>query len=402
MTQLKNKPMIFNRSTKSKITLAFALLAIIAGLAVSCKKKTQVAAPPLPVPVIDVIQREVPVYMEQVGQVYGASDITIRARVEGFLQGVHFKEGSTVTKGQLLYTIDPAPYQEQVAGQKALLAEAETMKVKADNDLKRIRPLAEVGAVSQRDLDAAIAQFGAASEQVEAAAAGVRAAEINLGYTRILSPITGVIGITQAKVGDFVGRGFDAVVLNTVSIIDSVLVRFSISEADFLDFSRRWEELAKSRLDEKYQGLHLILADGSDYPHKGRADVINRQVDPMTGTIQLQAVFQNPDRFLRPGQFARVRGVIEVKKDALLIPQRAVTELQGIFNVFVIGAENKVKVVPLKVGPTIGNLYVVEQGLAPGDQVIVEGLQKVRPQMAVVPTKMDFSLTEDFKFMLNK
>ena len=363
--------------------------ALGAGLMPGCSKPAATVAPPIEVPVVQVIQRDTPITAERVGQIYGAEDIEIRARVAGFLQGIHFKEGSTVKKGDLLYTVDPREQEEKVAQVQGELASARTRLVKAESDVRRYRPLAEMHAVSQADLDSAVAEEGAARGQVDAAEAALRSARISLGYTRIASPIDGLIGMTQAKVGDFVGQFPNPIVLNTVSNVASVQARFSITERDYLDlvrqFGARRGERAAGDSRTRADDIELLLADGSVYPHKGSLDFADRQVDPSTGTLRLQATFPNPDRVLRPGQYARVRVVIDVRKGALLVPQRAVQELQGQQMVSIVGADGAVQSRTLQMGPRIGSLWMVEQGLNPGDRVILEGAQKVRPGAKVVP-----------------
>jgi membrane fusion protein (multidrug efflux system) len=366
--------------------------AICAAILPACSKPAASVAPPIEVPVVQVIQRDTPITAERVGQIYGAEDIEIRARVAGFLEGVHFKEGSTVKKGDLLYTIDPREQEEKVAQVQGELASAKTRLVKAESDVRRYRPLAEMNAVSQADLDSAVAEEGAARGQVDAAEASLRSARISLGYTRIASPIDGLIGMTQAKVGDYVGQFPNPIVLNTVSNVASVQARFSITERDYLDLVRRFRTPSdggtppegSARTDD----IQLLLADGSLYPHKGSLDFADRQVDPSTGTLRLQATFPNPDRVLRPGQYARVRVVIDTRKGALLVPQRAVQELQGQQMVSIVGADDTVQSRTLQMGPRIGSLWMVEQGLNPGDRVILEGAQKVRPGAKVVPKEV--------------
>ena len=350
------------------------------------KEAAPAAAPPVEVPVVKVVQRDQPITADRVGQLYGAEDIEIRARVAGFLQGIHFKEGTQVKKGQLLYTIDPNEQLQAVAREKGDLASAKTRLVKAQSDVKRYRPLAEMHAVSQADLDAAVAEEGAAQGQVEANEAALRATEITLSYTKIMSPLDGLIGMTQAKVGDYVGQPPNPIVLNTVSNIEEVMARFSITERDYLDLMRRFgpPDSRKTRFDD----VQLLLADGALYPHVGVIDFADRQIDPTTGTLRVQATFPNPERILRPGQYARVRVILETRKGAILVPQRAVQELQGQQMVSVVGAGDTVEVRTLQMGPRIGSLWLVEKGLQPGDRVILEGSQKVKPGAKVAPKEV--------------
>ncbi len=357
----------------------------------SCKEKTQVTPPPPPeIQVVEVIQKDVPLYNEFVGQVYGQKDIPIRARVEGFLEGIYFEEGLMVKKGQLLYSIDPIPFQAKVNTQKSRLAEAETMLVKARNDLNRTKPLAEKNAVSKSDLDAAQAEYDAALSSVSAAKSNLRSAEIELGYTRIKSPITGVIGRTLARVGDFVGREPNPVILNTVSKTDSVRVTFFLTESEYLFLSRRFEKEIKADMrrklkEEEKSQLELILSDGSVYNHTGTTDFIDRNVDSNTGSILVQATFPNPNLLLRPGLYAKVKVLMETAKGALLVPQRCMMELQGQYSVFIVNAENKIESRQVVPGDRIVDLWLIKKGLEPGDKVVLEGLQKVSEGMEVNP-----------------
>ncbi len=333
----------------------------------------------------------IPLTADFVGQTYGYYDIAVRARVEGFLEGMHFKEGSEVKKDQLLYTIDAQPFEAEVTEQRSRVAQAETQLVKAENDLRRIRPLAEINAVSQRDLDAAIAERDAAVSEVKAAKASLSQANIKLSYTRIKAPVTGIIGITQAKVGDFVGREPNPVVLNAVSRIDTILVRFSITETQYLRlmrFEQSQIEVVNEDLEEFR--LDLILADGSIHDYKGRLDFGDRQVDPTTGTLLLQASFPNPEQILRPGQFARVRALIMVLHEGIMIPQRCVSEIQGIHQVMVVNEGNEVDVRKVKTGRKKGNMWIIEEGLSEGEKVVLEGIQRAGSGLEIKPVIQEF------------
>ena len=373
------------------MTLLFCLLLTVS----ACQNKEEAAQPP-PAPEIPVVvtqAQDVPIFMEFVGQVFGLKDIAIRARVEGFLEGIHFEEGSQVEKGHLLYTLESQPFEEAVANRMSQVAEAQTMLAKASSDLGRIKPLAELKAVSQSDLDGAVAQFEAAEAALDAAEANLRASQIQLGYTKIYSPINGIIGKTKAKVGDFVGREPNPVILNVVSQTDTVLVEFFLTENQYLEAARRFlDDAVDGKMPEKQQAiLELILADDSLYPEKGRVDFIDREVDPTTGAILLQASFPNPSGLLRPGQFAKIKVRAETVKDAILVPQRCVTELQGLFSVYVVGADNTVKEQQITLGPPVGSAYLVEEGLEAGAQVVYEGLQMVRDGVVVNPVVKDIS-----------
>lgn len=382
------------KNNAALMIIAFFLL----GATWGCKEKSTGALPPPNVKVVEVLQADVPVNQEFVGQVYGMFDISIRSRVEGFLEGIHFEEGRRVKKGQLLYTIDPQPFVAKVNGFKGQLAEANTMLVKAESDLVRIEPLAKINAVSQSDLDAAIAQRDAAQASVEAARAALESSQIELGYTRIYSPIDGVIGMTEAYPGDYVGRGFGEAVLNEVSRIDTVRVNFHLPEELYLELVRPFLESRDSvriQRSEDQQGLTLILSDGTEYPEQGKLLFVNRQVDATTGTILIQATFPNPSLVLRPGQFARIKATIDVHENGLLIPQRCVKELQGNYSVFVVNQDNTLEFREIEVGSTYAtSYYLVTSGLSPGDQVVYEGLQMVRSGSKVNPLLQEISISQ--------
>jgi len=370
---------------KEKV-LCLLLIAWISTVGCSQQKEQSAQAPPPPeVSVVVLKGQEVPILLEFVGQVHGHKDIAIRARVEGFLEGMHFEEGSPVKKGQLLYSLESQPFEAEVAAKMSGVAEAKIHLAKAASDLARIRPLARRNAVSQSDLDAAVAQHDAAEASVEAAEANLRAAKIQLSYTKVRSPIDGIIGKTEAKVGDFVGRSPNPVILNVVSNIETVRVQFFLTENQYLQMARRLINQGQVETAQRPQELpfELILADGSLYPHRGRFDFVDRQVDPTTGAILVQASFPNPDRLLRPGQFAKVRALAETVKDGILVPQRSVVELQGLYRVYVVNDQNKVQERQIKVGPTFDSRWLVLDGLKSGERIVYEGLQKVSDGAAV-------------------
>ena len=352
----------------------------------ACSQEAPPAAPPPPEVLVTVpIQRDVPVYMELVGQAVGFQDVEIRARVEGFLEKVAFTEGTLVRKGQLLYEIDRKPLEASVANAKANLATWQARLEKAKNDVSRFKPLVAQQAVSQQELDNALSAQDAAVAQVDAAKAALEKAEIDLGYTIITAPLDGLIGTTKVKAGNLVGRG-ESTLLVTISQIDPILFRAGIAEAEYLKVARRFtEEQAQGVVRQGKTPIQLILADGTVHPHEGRLDAVERNVDTLTGTIALQIKFDNPERIVRPGQFGRVKFVIDQKKDALLVPQRAVQELQNLYNLAVVGADNKVNFRTVKVGPREGTLWVIEEGLKPGERVVVEGLQRLREGATVNP-----------------
>jgi membrane fusion protein, multidrug efflux system len=367
-------------------------LAVLALIPVSCAKPEAKTGPPPEVYVAAVVQRDVPVEMELVGQTRGAQDVEIRARVEGYLDRVAFSEGSFVTKGTLLYQIDPKDLQAALARAKADLANAQARLAKTENDVTRFTPLVAQKAVSQQELDNALSARDAARAQVEAGKAVVDKAQIDLGYATITSPIDGLVGTTLVKAGNLVGRG-ESTLLTTVSQIDPILFRAGLSEAEYLRIARRTEELARQRGGQP-NPITLILADGTIHPHTGNLDAVERAIDPTTGTIAMQFAFPNPERLVRPGQYGRARAVIDLKKGALLVPQRAVQELQNLRTVAVVGTDDTVSIRTVKVGPRFESLWVIEEGLNPGDQVVVEGLQRVREGVKVTPKPVADAATE--------
>jgi membrane fusion protein (multidrug efflux system) len=370
-------------------------LLLLSALFVSCAKgDKQEAMPPQPFQVYEIETKSVPIYEEFVGQIYGEKDIPIRARVEGFLEGIHFKEGERVKKGQLLYTIDPESFEQEVAAKTSLLAQEMTILVQTENDLARIKPLAEMSAVSEQELDMATARRDAAISSVEAAKANLKIAQINLGYARMYAPIDGIIGKTMAREGEFVGKDPNPVILNTVSQLRAIRVQFFLTEQDYLKLARAYltaEEMEMRRVEgDDRTELELILADGTLYDQKGTVDFIDRSIDSSTGSILIQATFPNPQRLIRPGQFARVRVRVRQDDNAILIPQKCAKELQGQFSVMLVNNENVLESRTVAVSEKIGEFYVISEGLQNGDKIILEGIQKVRSGMEIVPKVTDF------------
>ncbi len=367
---------------------ASVILTFTALLFFGCGDTGDTAPPPLPqVKVVSVQSESVTLEKDFVGQVYGYRDIPVRARSEGFLMKVRFREGSFVKKGAPLYDIDPDPQQEQLNRSRSELAGAGVRLEKANSDLERIAPLAEINAVSQRDLDAAKAEKGAAEAMLEAARAGVRLAEIRLGYATVKSPTDGIIGKTLAREGEFVGRAPNPVILNTVSSIDSLRVEFFLTERDYLQFVNEQKERGGA---EAPMPLKLLLSDGKVFPEKGKIDFVNREVDAATGAILISAIFPNPERLIRPGQFARVRVAVRTLPEALLVPQRCVTEVQGNFSVMRVNADGNAERVPVVLGPPHRDYFIVNEGLTAGDRVIFEGLQKAGKGGAVEAIEVEF------------
>jgi membrane fusion protein (multidrug efflux system) len=366
---------------RNLILLLFAVVFAVVG---ACSPPPPpAAAPPPEVLVVEPVQRDVPVEMELVGQAAGSQDVEIRARVEGFLDTVAFTEGTLVKKGQLLYQIDPKDLQAALANAKANLATWRSRLEKTENDVKRFTPLVKQQAVSQMELDNAVSARDAASAQVDAAQAAVDKAQIDLGYATITAPVDGLIGTTKVKSGNLVGRG-ESTLLTTISVINPIFFRAGLAEAEYLRVVRRAQEQGTTGVGKRIP-IQLILADGTVHPEPGRLDTAERNIDPTTGTLALQFTFPNPQLVLRPGQYGRARFDIDVRKGALLVPQRAVQELQNLYSLAVVGSDNKVTFRNVKVGPRVDSLWVIEEGLKPGEKVVVEGLQRVREGAVVAP-----------------
>ena len=445
-----------NILTKRKLLISAAIIVtgVLALIVVGRPKKPAPDAPkPLDVEVVRVEQKDVAVYSEWIGTTDGMVNAEIKAQVTGYLLRQDYKEGSFVKKGQLLFEVDPRPFQaavDQAQGQlaqfqgqleqansmvkqaeaqvaqansqllqmQAQLAQAQANQVKAQLDVNKYGPLLEQKAVTQQDYDnaaqanvvakaqvqaaeagietaraqirAANAQVGTAKAavaagqgQIENANAAIRTAELNLGFTRIISPIDGIAGLAQAQVGNLITT--QSPPLTTVSTVDPIKVYFTVSEQAYLNYTRRNPTQEERDAASKNLELELILSDGTTYPEKGSFYFADRQVDQKTGAIRLAGIFPNPNNVLRPGQYGRVRAVTSTKTDALLVPQRAVTQLQGGYQVAVVGADNHVEIRAVKVGDRAGASWIIEDGLKAGESVIVEGLQRVRPGGAVNP-----------------
>jgi membrane fusion protein (multidrug efflux system) len=348
----------------------------------SCKEEAPPPPPPPDVKVAEVLTRDVPVYVEAIGQTRGNTEIEIRARVEGFLETVNFEEGTFVSRGKLLYTIDPRPFEAAVAQAKANLAQAEAELARAHQDVARFEPLVAKNAISRQEYETAVAIERAQESAVAAAKAAVETSEIDLGYTKVVAPDSGLVGKTEVYPGTLVGRG-QSELLTHISKIDPIHVRFTIAEQDYLYYARRREAgAAGGTADIPFQ---LVLADGTVHDQPGKLVFVDRNVDPQTGTILLEASFPNPGRIVRPGQYARVRAAVDLKKGAILVSQRSVQELQGIYNVAVVKPDDTVDIRMVTPAQRIGTLWVIDSGLNTGERVIVEGLQKVRPGVKVTP-----------------
>ena len=368
----------------NRITGLFALVLALAG----CTRGDAAvgAGPPAPPPpdvLVETVQpQDVPIYAESVGTIDGSLNAEVRARVAGVVTSQAYKEGTFVSKGQLLFTIDPSL--TAAAAKKALgdVDAASAALAKAETDLKRIEPLTKQGVASQQDLDNARAARNLAQASLVSATGGRETASANLSYTRIVAPVAGLAGIAKARLGSLVGQG-EATLLTTVSQVNPVRVSYAISEQWYLSDPKKFQGG-----DSRPAVLELVLADGSTYAHRGKVTFADRQIDPSTGTLTVVASFPNPDALLRPGMYAKLRDVRELRKAVICVPQRAVAELQGVAQVMVVGAGNKVEARTVVTGERVGSKWVVNSGLKPGERVIVEGLQKVRSGVAVVPKPM--------------
>ncbi|MEN6373932.1 MAG: efflux RND transporter periplasmic adaptor subunit [Smithella sp.] len=361
-----------------RVFLFFAIVILFFVSAAGCSKEPKEAPKPPVVEVMTVIQKDVPVYKEWIGTLDGMVNATIRAQVQGYLIKQNYRDGDLVRKGQVLFEIDPRTFQAALEQAQGQLEAQQARWTTAKANLARIKPLAAVNAVSKKDLDDSIGMEQSARAAVLSARASVDKSRLELGFTKIISPIDGIAGLAKAQLGNLVGPGATEE-LTTVSTVNPIKVYFQVSEQEYIQSIKR---SASER--EKKEG-ELILADGSVYPEKGRYAFADRQVDITTGTIKVAAVFPNPGNLLRPGQYGRIRVAQSIRKDALLVPQRSVSEVQGKYMVAVVGADNKVDIRPVKAAERIDNLWVILDGLKPGERVVVEGIQKVRPGMPVAP-----------------
>ncbi len=350
----------------------------------------EAGAPPVPpvpsVQVVPVLQQTVPIYAEYVGQTESPQTVEIRARVEGFLEQVRFEEGAEVVEGQLLFVIDSRQYQAELKKAKAQLQRNEASLLKARQDAARFRSLHAKDAVSTSQFEKAIAREQEQVAQVAADRQVVEEAKLKLSYTTIYAPLSGRIGRAQVKIGSLVGKS-EPTLLATISKVDPIWVNASISEREYLETVRYYAQRGDrdGSAPARRIPIQMILADESTYPHEGRINFVDRTVDPRTGTLPVRVEFPNQERTLRPGQFARLRAKIEVRQDALLVPQKAVQELQGLQRAVVVDAGNTARYRLVKLGPRVGDLWVIEDGLQPGERVVVEGLQKIQDGLVVQP-----------------
>lgn len=386
------------RVWKENLGEAAVLFPIAAIVFLGCGGPKAAPVPPSPdVEVVSVVQTDVPVYREWIGTLDGLVNADVRAQVTGYLQRQAYQEGAFVKKGQLLFEIDPRPFQaalDQAQGllaqAKANLANAEAVQRRTELDVNRYTPLAKEQAASQQDLDNAIqnnlaakATIETAKAQIQTYEASVENAKINLGFTRLVAPIDGIVGQAQLQVGALVSPASGTV--TSVSTVDPIKVFFTPSEQQYLDWRRRFPTESSRQEADRNLRLELILADGSIYGHTGAFYFADRQINEGTGAIRIAGLFPNPGNILRPGGYGRVRAITRVEHGALTVPQRAVTELQGGYQVAVINNEDKVEIRTVKVGDQTGSSWIIAEGLKPGERVVAEGVQKVRPGMHVNP-----------------
>lgn len=386
---MKQNTSLFFSGSRTLTTTSTGLVVLACILSAACNKASPPSAPTPPtVDVITVVQKDVPIHREWVGTLDGNVNATIRPQVTGYLVKQNYREGDFVKKGQILFEIDQRTFQAALDQATAARSQQKANHATAAATLARIKPLAEKNAVSRKDLDDAIGSELSARALLDQTTAALDSARLNLEFTKIVSPINGIAGIAKAQIGDLLSPSAQTE-LTTVSTVDPIKVFVGISEREYLKFHGK-STTAKSEAVP----LELILVDGSTYPRAGHFSLMNRQIDATTGTFKVGALFPNPDGRLRPGQFAKIRATLEVQKGALLVPQRAVTEIQGKYMVAVIGQGNKVDVRQVKPGERIGSEWIITEGLKPGETIVVEGTQKVRPGATVNPKPFETAVKQ--------
>jgi len=363
-------------ATRKLHALGVLIVALI--ICVGCSSNAEKPAPPPPgVTVTPAIQKDVPIHQEWVGTMLGNVDADIRPKVDGFLLSRLYTEGSYIEKGAPMFQLDKRQAQAAVEQAQGNLERARASLGQAQIDVRRYTPLVAQRAVSQAELDKALSSETAGKAGVDANQAVLDNAKLNLGWTTVTSPISGIAGVSKVQIGDLMTP---ITVMTTISSVNPIYVDFNVAEQDYLRFVR--EKTGRSA----GQDLELILGDGTVYPRRGHALFVNREVDSRTGTIQVRGEFSNPGNVMRPGQYARIRAVTELRKSAVLIPQQAVSELQGVYQVGVVSADNKVTIKTVKLGPQSDDMWVVESGLQAGDNVVIDGLQRIKTGMTVAPT----------------
>jgi membrane fusion protein (multidrug efflux system) len=370
---------IFKKS-EARLLAAAAVLLWFSG----CGAKPHATLPPPLVEVTTVTQADVPIYHEWIGTLDGLVNATIRAQVTGYLIAQNYREGDAIKKGDLLFEIDPRPFQAALDQASGELAQAEARLGKTELDVKRYAPLVADKAISQEEYDDAVQANLEAKAAVLSAKAQEEQAQLNLGFTRIVSPIDGIASIARGQIGDLVGPGTGE--LTTVSTVDPIKAYFNVTEQAYINFARLFANESARQERLKQLEIRLILADGTFYPQIGSIFAPDRQIGPTTGALRVEALFPNADQALRPGQFVRVRIKFDVRHGALLVPQRAVSELQGAYQVAVVDPDNKVHFEPVTVGERSGSFWIIQQGVESGQRIVVEGLQKIRDGVTVSPT----------------
>jgi membrane fusion protein (multidrug efflux system) len=377
MTSNEKQLKCSNFTTPVPRALAASIACFFLLAAAGCEKEKPVPPPPPTVEVTTVTVKDVPIYKEWIGSLDGNVNAVIRPQVSGYLIKQNYQEGQLVKKGQVLFEIDPRTFQAEVDQAKGQLAQQQARYDTSRANLARIKPLAAKNAVSQKDLDDATGAELSTRSSVESAQAALENARLNLSFTKVTSPVDGIAGIAKTQLGNLVGPSSQQE-LTTVSSVNPIKAYINVSEREYL-------ATRESNQNVENIPLELILADGSVYPHKGKFSLADRQVDPTTGTIKVGTLFVNQNSLLRPGQYGRVRAVMGIRKAALLVPQRAVAEMQGKYLVAVVKADNTADIRPVKVAEQVGTQWVITEGLQPGDKIVVEGIQKVKPGSPVIP-----------------
>jgi len=362
----------------------FLIAVLMAFFLIGCKAKSKATSPPPLVEVATVTQSDVPIYHEWIGVLDGLVNAQIRAQVTGYLQIQNYREGDPIRKGDMLFEIDPRPFRAALDQAKGVLAEAEARQGKTELDVKRYAPLVKDRAISQEEYDDAVQADLEAKAAVVSAKAQVETAQLNLGFTQIASPIDGLASIARAQIGDLVGPATGT--LTTVSMIDPIKAYYQVTEQAYINFTRQFTTESNRYERLKQLETQLILTDGKPYPMMGTNFAVDREIGATTGSLRVEALFPNPNYVLRPGQFAHIRLKFETRHDAILVPQRAVSELQGAYQVAVVDAENKIHIQTVQVGERSGTKWIIENGLHPGDRIVIEGVQKVREGTSVVTT----------------
>jgi RND family efflux transporter MFP subunit len=375
------------KKTEANMLLVATVLLWFSG----CRAKPHAMPPPPTVEVVAVTRADVPIYHEWIGTLDGLVNATIRAQVTGYLIAQDYREGDPIKKGDLLFEIDPRPFQATLDQANGLLAQAEARLGKTELDVKRYAPLVRDKAISQEEYDDAVQANLEAKAAVLSAKAQVEQAQLNLDFTKIVSPIDGIASIAKGQIGDLVGPATGE--LTTVSTIDPIKAYYSVTEQAYINFANLFASESERTERLKQLEIQLILADGTIYPQAGNIFAPDRQIGTTTGALRVEGRFPNPAHLLRPGQFVRVRVKFDIRHGALMVPQQAIAELQGAYQVAVVDADKKVHIQPVHVGERSGNFWIIESGLAPGQSVVVEGLQKVRDGVAVNPTNFVMDAT---------